>query len=213
MDIKKIFETQEQLDAHIIKNHPVQPGEDRVSKKVLALLTELSECAQEWRQFKFWSNDQVPRTWKRVNCPTCEKKGFVRGNPPVDPIKGKHALGNHWYHCDDCAGFLVVDKNPLLEEYVDCLHFIVSIGIELNINPDDLLFPLGVPKDNAQDLFISLHQDIAHIDLSRKKNHHYQYTFLRFMELGLQLGFALEQIEDAYYTKNKINHTRQENGY
>src|SRR5690625_4915991 len=26
---------------------------------------------------------------------------------------------------------LVVKKNPLLEEYVDCLHFILSIGLEL----------------------------------------------------------------------------------
>lgn len=180
MDIKKIFETQEQLDAHIIKNHPVQPGEDRVSKKVLALLTELSECAQEWRQFKFWSNDQAPRNY----CMKCR----ITETP---------------HEC----------KNPLLEEYVDCLHFIISIGIELNINADDLLFPPSAPKDNVQDLFISLHQDIAHIDLSRKKNHHYQYTFIRFMELGMQLGFTLTQIEDAYYAKNQINHERQDNGY
>jgi dimeric dUTPase (all-alpha-NTP-PPase superfamily) len=41
---------------HIEKNHPRQPKENRFSKKILALLVELGECANEERCFKFWSN-------------------------------------------------------------------------------------------------------------------------------------------------------------
>ena len=167
MNLSNIFNKQIALDAHITEKHPVKENEDRLAKKILALQVELGELANEWRGFKYWSNDQKPRTWKRIKCPSCEKKGYVRGNPPVDPIKGKHSLGNHWYHCDDCAGFLVVDKNPLIEEYVDCLHFIVSIGIELNVNPEQLFIPI-FECDEETDIFISLFFEIARLDLQRK---------------------------------------------
>lgn len=40
-----------------------------------------------------------------------------------------------------------------------------------------------------------------------------KYTFVRFLELGLELGFTFAQIENAYYAKNRINHERQDNGY
>ncbi|MEG0381369.1 MAG: dUTP diphosphatase [Kurthia sp.] len=183
MNITKIFETQRTLDAHINENHPVQEGEDRFSKKVLALLTELSECENEWRGFKFWSNNQEPRvkTKSICGCLMCEH----------------HSIPNN--------------KNPLLEEYVDCLHFIVSIGIDLNVNHEDLFVP-SVTQENAVDIFISLHYEFAQIDLLRNVTH-YIYSFAVFMELGICLGFSNEQIETAYYSKNKINHARQENNY
>ncbi len=31
------------------------------TEKVIALLVELAEAINEWRSFKFWSNDQIPR--------------------------------------------------------------------------------------------------------------------------------------------------------
>lgn len=38
MNLQKLFEAQAVLDADIEKHHPVQDGEDRLSKKILALL-------------------------------------------------------------------------------------------------------------------------------------------------------------------------------
>src|SRR5690554_4282011 len=95
MNLSKLFELQRQLDARIEKEHPRQDGEDRLAKKILALMVELGELANEWRGFKFWSEDQEPRT-------------------------------ELW---DDRLRF----HNPLLEEYVDCLHFLLSIGLESEI--------------------------------------------------------------------------------
>ncbi|MEK4091705.1 dUTP diphosphatase [Viridibacillus sp. FSL H8-0110] len=48
MNLTKLFEAQRELDLYIDQQHPVQPGEDRLSKKILALLVELGECANEW---------------------------------------------------------------------------------------------------------------------------------------------------------------------
>lgn len=222
MNLEKLFKLQKELDEHIEKKHPRKEGEDRLSKKILALQVELAECAQESRCFKYWSNDQEPRTWKRVNCPACEKKGFVRGNPPVDPIKGKHGLGNHWYDCDDCAGFLVVDKNPLLEEYVDCLHFILSIGLELELDcrhnslireenivaKEPTLYLFAEVISFASELFWECHQE----DYEQQEGT-FKVLFTNFVELGKSLNFTWNQVEEAYYAKNKINHERQESGY
>jgi dimeric dUTPase (all-alpha-NTP-PPase superfamily) len=37
--------------------------------------------------------------------------------------------------------------------------------------------------------------------------------FAAYLNLGEMLGFTEEQIEQAYFEKNKINHQRQEVGY
>lgn len=41
----------------------------------------------------------------------------------------------------------------------------------------------------------------------------YEYTFMQLVNLGAMLGFTWEQVVDAYYKKNKIDHERQTNGY
>lgn len=212
MNLTKLFKTQAALDEHIMQEHPELRGKVNLDWKVLALQVELGECANEWRGFKKWSKDQEPRTWERVNCPSCEKKGFVRGNPPVDPVKGKHALGNHWYHCDDCAGFLVVDKNPLLEEYVDCLHFILSIGLELNLKPTIIWDDITTEETDVTYQFLSISMHLLKLDYSEDVES-WEMLFGEFYLLGKMLGFTWEQIEAAYYAKNKVNHERQETGY
>src|SRR5690606_9719609 len=98
MNLTKFFNLQRQLDEHILDEHPELKGQDNLDWKILALQVELGECANEWRGFKKWSNDQEPRTRKLVN---------------GDIMKGEYEY-----------------SNPLLEEYVDCLHFILSIGLE-----------------------------------------------------------------------------------
>ena len=56
MNLTKLFELQRQLDEHIEREHPRQEGEDRLAKKVLALMVELGELANELPEvFKFWS--------------------------------------------------------------------------------------------------------------------------------------------------------------
>lgn len=57
MNLKHLFELQAKLDERIYKEHPVQEGEDRLAKKILALKVELGELANELPEvFKFWSN-------------------------------------------------------------------------------------------------------------------------------------------------------------
>ncbi|OEH52952.1 hypothetical protein AQ616_18785 [Oceanobacillus sp. E9] len=105
----------------------------------------------------------------------------------------------------------VEQKNPLLEEYVDCLHFILSIGLELD-RKDDLLPQPYVNRPNA-----STDEIIGQFGQVFKNTWHvpgdYYHLINNFVELGSMLGFTTEQIEQAYLDKNKVNHARQESGY
>ncbi|PAE17268.1 hypothetical protein CHH91_04480 [Virgibacillus sp. 7505] len=206
MNLKALFETQAKLEADILEKHPVQEGEDRLSKKILALQVELGECANEWRGFKFWSLKQNPIQSKW--CERCQGSGKIYGGSLLN-----EKVLDCW-HCDGKGS-----TNPLLEEYVDCLHFILSIGLELNAR--DIVIDGNYTEENTVKTFIKLYDDITMIltDLGTDifRGHirtDYEELFNTFIGLGEKhLGFTWEQIEQAYYEKNMINHQRQQSGY
>lgn len=109
--------------------------------------------------------------------------------------------------------------NPLLEEYVDVLHFILSIGIELNTQDISVGDYLNIKTTTVTDQFNKVFEkavDLKHAHkLESKGEIRFIYAWLikRFHILGEMLGFTWEQIEQAYMDKNAINHTRQDTGY
>jgi len=101
-------------------------------------------------------------------------------------------------------------KDVILEEYVDCLHFILSLGIEknyqdINLNVKDSICELS---EQFLDLYITISTFITSPSIDNYLN-----IFQNFLSLGQSLGFSQEDIENAYLYKNKINHERQDNGY
>lgn len=185
MNLTKLFEAQKKLDEHIEKEHPRQKGEDRLAKKILALQVELGELANEWRGFKFWSNDQEPRTKIDI------------GNGHVSSV------------------------NPMLVEYVDCLHFILSIGLELEITAIEI--DSDYTHEDPSATFVELFGDTWELFNFRETHDKqsrfiqisiYERMFNRFVGIGEKhLGFTWDQIEEAYMKKNQENHRRQEVGY
>ncbi|WP_339195208.1 dUTP diphosphatase [Aeribacillus sp. FSL W8-0870] len=218
MNLAKLFELQRQLDEHIEKEHPRQEGEDRLAKKILALKVELGELANEWRGFKFWSNDQEPRTKVEVICSTCDGSGDENWPSSREYLlEGKTGL--EYSKCEDCNGTGTLGyKNPLLEEFADALHFILSIGLEIT-EPDMLdLKRWNLTKaDNITEQFLWVMADVT--DLYNGLYHDgnfkfdYEYLLLQFIHLGEMLGFSWQEIEEAYMRKNAVNHQRQEMGY
>jgi dimeric dUTPase (all-alpha-NTP-PPase superfamily) len=103
MDFTKLFETQKVLDAEIVRKHPVDPNENRLRKKVLAALTEVGECANEFPEiFKFWSK-------KKNNV----EKGMVEF---VDILHFLLSIG-----LERDRGFIEVEDMPKSYDAVDCL--------------------------------------------------------------------------------------------
>lgn len=194
MNLTKLFETQRILDEKIVKEKGLE-GQDLLDKKVLALQVELGELANEWQMFKFWKEDNKPKRAYNKGCDNC-----VGGISKLSPLLGPYK------ECEICM------VNPLLEEYVDCLHFLLSIGNDLGVNR---IKQKHKQRYDIETAFIHLFMGAGVIsargDSVREDN--YKMTFSLFLRLGELLGFTWEQIVDAYYKKNEINHERQENGY
>lgn len=211
MNLTKLFKTQAALDEHIMQEHPELRGKVNLDWKVLALQVELGECANEWRGFKKWSKDQKPRTKVKVECWTCNGTGDENYEFVQEDAEG---AGNHEYiECENCNGTGYDGyKNPLLEEYVDCLHFILSIGLELVINPTLDWDDITTNESDITRKFLDITSRILEVD-QWKNTDSWKLLFEEFYLLGKMLGFTWEQVEKAYFKKNQINHARQESGY
>lgn len=200
MNLAKLFETQKVLRDRIGYN-----GEDRFEKLILALLVEIGECANEWRGFKFWSKNQEPRT--EVECHACEGEGgFYLGEE----------LEQECLYCNTTG----VQEYPLLEEYVDGLHFILEIGLELNYtNMTQSIMESETIEFQFNDVFndIIILRNVCNFNEyeedNEAKKEAFECLWADFFGLGIMLGFTWEQIEEAYYSKNQVNHERQESGY
>lgn len=112
-------------------------------------------------------------------------------------------------------------KNPLLEEYVDCLHFILSIGNRIGFNNDATIQQIMRRAEERElETNIGIGKAFSHLMslvfgfyFSIEDDWTYVKSFERFLNLGKLLGFASEQIEAAYMEKNAVNHQRQREGY
>ncbi|MEN2465931.1 dUTP diphosphatase [Ornithinibacillus sp. JPR2-1] len=204
MNLNELFELQRKLDEHIVKEKGLE-GQDLLPKKILALQVELGELCQEWRGFKFWSKNQKPNMLIEHLCPTCDTTGY-------DKIGPEHY--DYMTPCPECYGTEKLgETNPLLEEYVDCLHFILSIGLELGF---EKVKPYLVHKKTALTMFGVIFKEISKFSVVSGREHkqfYYGEILSNFIGLGKTLGFTGEQIEQAYLEKNKVNHERQREGY
>ncbi|MCJ7688834.1 MAG: dUTP diphosphatase [Clostridiaceae bacterium] len=101
-------------------------------------------------------------------------------------------------------------KDVILEEYVDCLHFILSIGLEKKF--DDVTLNTKYNTSELFQQFLNLYVNISDFIICSSLDN-YLTVFQNFLCLGENLGFSKEDIENAYLNKNNINHERQDNGY
>lgn len=101
-------------------------------------------------------------------------------------------------------------NDVILEEYVDCIHFILSIGLEKNF--EGITLNVKHIDDELSEQFLDLYINISDFVICSSLDN-YLNIFQNFLSLGENLGFSKEDIENAYLYKNNINHERQDNGY
>lgn len=109
-----------------------------------------------------------------------------------------------------------VDSNKILEEYVDCLHFLLSIGIDKNYTSFEIV-PESSDEEELKDTDIIARLLNLYIYMSdfyvTPSFDNYVTLFQDFIYLGLTLEYSIEEIEEAYLTKNNVNIERQRNNY
>ncbi|MBU8908536.1 dUTP diphosphatase [Desertibacillus haloalkaliphilus] len=109
------------------------------------------------------------------------------------------------------------DQETILEEYVDGVHFLLSIGNDIGVT--ELIIQKDCVMDTMAKTFSKLMAN-AEIMVTSKEmmpqfiQSDWKALFSMYIGLGeVYLGFTWEQIERAYIEKNQVNHERQENGY
>lgn len=172
-----LFKTQKGLDDHIVEKKGLQ-SKNLLKERVLAFQVELAELTNEWRGFKFWSSNQSPTTHEV--CAVCEDKGEVLVKSTVPAIDRDIEI---LARCPACDG-VKSTKNPFLEEYVDVLHFLLSIGNTLGIN--DIVIDSDYTKESTIETIIDINAHVAYISQNESSNLHdeYEVLFNKFIGLG-----------------------------
>ncbi|MDY0396802.1 dUTP diphosphatase [Virgibacillus halophilus] len=179
--------------------------------------------------FKFWSKNQKPKRVIHTTAGANQENAayFQCSNDECGLYLTHEDFVNafdepNYEDCPKCeVGYVYSfkEKNPLLEEYVDCLHFILSIGLELQAT--EIIIDSDYTEENTVKTFMKIYDLISiilmDVETDTFRSHirpDYEELFNTFVGLGEKyLGFTWEQIEQAYLDKNKINHNRQANGY
>lgn len=163
MQLEKLFQMQKGLDRYIEEKHQLL-SEDLFDRKVLALLVEIGELANETRCFKFWS---------------------------VKPSS---------------------EREVILEEFVDGIHFILSLGIECGFDTISLDIHDRPSSLTVSEQFIDIYQMVGVFQRTRDLSD-YIKTFELYLQLASLLGITYEEMEMAYIQKNEVNYERQQNNY
>lgn len=163
MRLEKLFTMQKALDHYIEENHQLQ-GADLFDRKVLALLVEIGELANETRCFKFWS---------------------------LKPSS---------------------EKQIVLEEFVDGIHFILSIGLECGFDQKIVEVEQQSSLLTVSEQFLKIYENVSKFRRS-KSFADYIAVIELYLQLAVQLGITDDMMEEAYIQKNEVNYKRQENNY
>lgn len=163
MQLCEIFAMQKELDRHIEKQHALE-NEDLFERKILALLVELGELANETRCFKFWSL-----------------------KPPSE-------------------------QATILEEFVDGVHFMASLGIECSFDTIDEVKSVTDDKATINEQFLKVYEAVHAFRIAKTKET-YISMLQAYLLLANLLGFKDEDIKRAYISKNEVNYKRQQTGY
>lgn len=101
-------------------------------------------------------------------------------------------------------------KEVILEEYVDGLHFLLSLGLELTFTFDHLE---PVPaNENLTLQFQKVYRFASRFEEDPSASN-YRLLFAAFLALGWQLQLTEKAVMEAYWEKNQVNRERQEEGY
>ncbi|CAM3922552.1 dUTP diphosphatase [Lederbergia lenta] len=163
MTLQEWFSMQDELDKYIEEEHGLQ-NTNLVERKILALLVEIGELANETRCFKFWSKKPAS------------------------------------------------DQAIVLEEFVDGVHFILSIGNELGFSDRDIPIVSSEANEDLVQSFLKIYQLIDKLRQNRT-GESFEELMRQYFILGQSLGFSINDVQTAYKKKNEVNYKRQQEGY
>ncbi|MGG0720230.1 dUTP diphosphatase [Robertmurraya massiliosenegalensis] len=103
-------------------------------------------------------------------------------------------------------------RSVILEEFVDGIHFIVSLGIECGFKEIEEISAHKLNEHNLTEQFLKVYESV-HMFRATKTLAAYKEMFEHYLWLAALLGFSDSEIKEAYISKNEVNYKRQQEGY
>lgn len=104
------------------------------------------------------------------------------------------------------------EKQVILEEFVDGVHFILSLGIECDFHKRKFLINAAPTPLSVTDQFLLINERVLRFQMTRSETD-YIALFEGYLQLAMLLGITYEEMEQAYFDKNEVNYQRQQNNY
>lgn len=110
------------------------------------------------------------------------------------------------------------DKQKALVEYVDGIHFILGLAVDLGIEDFRILNAEVMTYTKRsfleQVLYLnSMPNKIITLPSQQQRKRWIEILMAAYIGLGRLIGFEWDEVVQAYHAKNQINHDRQEANY
>ena len=202
MNFKKLQAMQAKLDEAILAEKAPMTAEERFNKTLVALSVEIAEIANTVEHFKFWKDNKGKIDRKRFS---------------VIHIFQEEELVDVEY-MEDNTGVQYADweahRLTLIEECSDALHFILSLANQIGYEIDEsLIKSFRYPRHPLDTLYVALQNKIINLATGYDKLGSLKSLLSFYTSYAAELGIEPQELEQAYYDKNKINYERLENGY
>jgi len=102
------------------------------------------------------------------------------------------------------------NESVILEEYVDNIHFLLSIGLHKGYEFSHIDSSVAA-EDETEQFNTVFKKCLAFYENQTKEK--YLNLFKEYLHLAKRLGFSEKDIQKAYRKKNEVNYERQEKGY
>lgn len=103
------------------------------------------------------------------------------------------------------------DREVILEEYVDSIHFLLSLGIDRDLNMLSE-WPEPMAEKDLTAIFLKTNRSILEF-MEEYSMSTYQTVWSCYGTIAEILGFSYEDVMKAYVAKNQKNYDRQKDGY
>ena len=202
MNFKKLQAMQAKLDEAILADKAPMTAEERFNKTLVALSVEIAEVANCVEHFKFWKDnkgkiddDRFAVDWDYEGMPIIGYYDYEEG---VD-----YQISKEQAH-----------RLTLIEECSDALHFILSLANQIDYEIDTKLIKIvKYPRHPLDILYLALQNKIINLATGYDKLGSLKSLVSFYMSYVNELGITPQELEQAYYDKNKINYERLENVY
>ena len=101
-------------------------------------------------------------------------------------------------------------QDIVLDEYVDGLHFFLSLGIDIQTKKE--VYEISKPALNLTDQFHLVYRLICNFK-DDASDDNYIAAFTAFLNILPLVGYSWKDLEEAYYKKLGTNYHRQETNY